>query len=492
MRPQLLKQPITLIQLVVVLGIGVFLGLASVGLPPFLIIMAIGGVVYLMIAWSRSEIAILLILLLTSTAFDPFVDGILPSISIGIGHLYIPDVLLAVLVGIIFLRGTVESKSFFTRTPLDVPLLVFYAIAIFSTAVAVFNSTVSFNQALGEFRVISLYLLFFLVTNLVRSKEQLLRLFNGIMLLVTLVAVAMIAQYVLGPTVPILPGRVENLNTGGSTAYGVTRILPPGQSLVMFGFICLVVKMLFDKISPRSVFNLIQLGVIGVAVLVTFNRNFWTAIVLALALVGILVSFRDKLKYVRIIFWSIFIGAMALAPFQSDKGSQVEKFVTGVTGRLTSIFNPQVGNESSLLYRAIENKYAFPQIASHPIVGLGLGANFRPPDPRLSGTDYIHNGHLYVMLKTGLLGYFFLMFFMFFSIIRGLRNWKEVADPLFKRIVLSSLSVLVGVFAANFVNPIFMQSFWTPVIGVMMGMSESVLVVYHKQHLDSSSSGKSI
>jgi hypothetical protein len=341
-------------------------------------------------------------------------------------------------------------------------------------------------------RIVNFFLTFFIVTNLVRNEKQLRRMFNGVIFLALIVALAMIAQYILGPSVPILPGRVETLDTAGTTSYGVARILPPGQSLVMLAFVCLVVQMLFDKRPFRFVVYLIQLGIIGLAVLLTFNRSFWTAIALSLFLVSLLVSFRDKVTYAKIVLWVVLIGAVVLTPFMSVKDSMVEKLMNGVMVRMSTLFSTDTAQESSLRYRYVENEYAYPQIASHPFIGLGLGANYRPLDRRIDFGPadsilryYIHNGHLWVILKTGLLGYLFLMWFLLLFVKRGLQNWKQIPDPLLKGIILSFIAIIPGILLASTVNPIFKQSFWTPVIGIMLGMSEIILRTTNNRSMDS-------
>jgi len=156
------------------------------------------------------------------------------------------------------------------------------------------------------------------------------------------------------------------------------------------------------------------------------------------------------------------------------------------------LFNPDTAKEDSLVYRYIENEYAYPQIESHPLFGLGLGANYRPVDRRVdygpaksSLTYYIHNGHLWVMLKTGLLGYVFFMWFLLLFVKRGLQNWKRITDPFLKGIVLSFVATIPGILLASTVNPIFKQSYWAPVIGVMLGMSEVILRMNNNQFIDS-------
>jgi hypothetical protein len=483
MQRQLLKQPSILNQFIVACGLGLLLGIASIKVPAFLLLLGVAGIFYVVIAWFWPEIALLGILFFTSTIFDIYAY---PSIPIGIGNLIISDILLFALIGIIFLRVLYRSSSYLIHTPLDKLLLAFYGTAILATAFGIYNSRISFNESLGEVRIVNFYLTFFIVTNLVRNEKQLRRLYGGVIVLAIFVASAMIAQYVLGPAVPILPGRVEVLATAGATSYGVTRVLPPGQSLVLLGFVCLAVQMLFDKKSSRFGLYLIQIGIIGLAVLLTFNRSFWTAITLALFLVGLLISLRDKVKYAKIAFWVVLIGIIVLTPLLAVKGGRVGKLVAGITVRMATLFSPDTTQEGSLIYRYIENEHAYSQIVAHPFLGLGLGAYYRQVDRRIDprqsvGSTYIHNGHLYVMLKTGLIGYVFCICLFLLFAKRGFQNWKQISDPLLKGIVLSSATVVIGILVANMVNPIFMTWYWPPAIGVMLGMGEVVLRLKNDQ-----------
>lgn len=479
MQNNLLKNPPLSLQLFVIYGLGLILGIISIWLPPYFVVVGIAGIIYLAVAWLWPEIALLGIIFFTSTIFEVYS---LPSIPIGIGNLIISDILIFVLIAIILYRGFIRHVSYFIHTPLDLPLLGFYAIALLTTLIAIFNSKVTFNQSLGEIRIVNYYLMFFIVTNLVRSEKQLRRLYKGIIFLAIFVALAMIAQYSLGNAIKLLPGRVETLSTAGTTSYGITRVLPPGQSLVLFAFVCLAVQLLFDKTSSRLPAYLLQLGIIGLAVLLTFNRSFWAAIILSLAIVGLLISLNDKVKYAKIVFWTVITVTFIFTPLLAVRGGDVEKLMNGIVIRMSTLFNPDTTKEDSLVYRFIENEYAYPQIASHPIIGMGLGTNYRPLDRRLDfgvNTDgmtfYIHNGHLWVMLRTGLMGYFFFMLFLILFVIRGFQNWKRVPDTLFRGLILSFVAMVIGILTAVTVNPIVNQSNWAPIIAVMLGMSEVTL-----------------
>lgn len=485
MQPQLSNRLVTSI-LFVAIGVGVSLGIVSAFLPPYLVLVGIGGILYIAIAWSWPEIALLAILFFTSTIFDIYA---LPSIPIGVGNLIVSDILIFTLIGIIFLRVIYWSSSYLIHTPLDFPLLAFYVTAILATVIGIYNSRITFNLSLGEVRVVNFYLTFFVVTNLVRSEKQLYRLYNGLIFLATFAAVVMIIQYVLGSSAQllgsassILYGRVETLNTAGTVSYGVERILPPGQALILPAFICLAVQMIFDKTS-RFAIHLVRLSIVGIGVLLTFNRSFWTASFLALLMVSVLISARDKVKYAKIVFWVVVVGVLLVAPFLSVKGGKVEKLANGIMIRMSTLFNPDTAKEQSLAYRYIENEYFYPQIEAHPFFGLGLGASYRPDDRRInsSGTYYIHNGHFWVMLKTGLMGYFFFTWMWIGFIKRSLQNWRQISNRFQKGIVLSVGVLAFGMLFVAVVAPIFRDWFWAPVIGVVFGMGE-VITKLNRDH----------
>ena len=270
------------VQVIIVLGIGIILGLMSVWFPPYVLLVVGGAIIYITVVWIWPEYALLGILVLLATAID---ENQLPSIPIGVGHIIVSDIILFSAIAIILIRGWVEPAFGFRHTNLDFPLLAFYIVAIFSTVLAIINKTVTIQQALGEVRTINLYLTFFLVTNLIRDEKHLRRLISGIFFLATLVGLLMIAQYFLGDVTRILPGRIETLFTGNSGDPGVTRILPPGQSLVLVALIAQPILLIFDKTPSKFLIRFFQLFVVGLAVILTFNRNFWVALVVALLLI---------------------------------------------------------------------------------------------------------------------------------------------------------------------------------------------------------------
>jgi len=491
MRYHFFRQPSFPLQVIVICGIGALLGLLTVWSPTYFLLIGLGAIIYLIVIWRWPEFALLGLLVLLATIFD---ENTLPSIPIGIGHLIISDFLLFIPIAILLLRVWGNPSISFNRTPLDFPLLAFYGIAVFSTILAIVNRTVTFNQSLGEWRVVNLFLTFFIVTNLINDEKHLRRLLSGIFVLSILVALMMLAQYFIGDVTQILPGRVEVLYTANVSDPGVTRIIPPGQSLVLVALIVFPVLLILDKTSskPKFILRLLLLLLVGLAVVITFNRNFWVAVVIAMFLVALLISTSEKIRFANLAVWLTVIVTMALFLILSFAGNQTQAFVDGVATRFDTLFSPTTLGESSLTYRAVEDGYALPQIAAHPLIGLGLGADYRPLDTRIDfgalsydKLAYIHNGHLWMILKTGILGYLFFIWFLFLFMQRSLKYWRQIPDPFQKAIVLAFAVAVVGILPAIIVNPMFSQSYWTPLLGIMIGINE-VIFRLNRDHIAAS------
>jgi hypothetical protein len=342
-------------------------------------------------------------------------------------------------------------------------------------------------------RVLSYYLTFFIVTNLVRELRQLNSLLNGLFLLATIVAAAMVVQFFLGHTVQLLSGRVESLGTQGVVYEDVTRILPPGVSIVLVSFGALLSILVLEKIKPRRLLKFLQFGLLGMALLFTFLRSYWAVLIIMFFLMGYIFRGYDRRRLIRWGLVAIFSAAMILLVIFSDPDSRAARLAGASMDRLSTLGRSGTfqGKDSSLNWRKIENRYAFSTIASHPLIGLGMGARYRPRDPRLDQRGasspsfdfrgYIHNGHLWVLLQSGLVGYISLMWLSLAFLIRGFRYWRSIANDRIRGVVLGFTLVYVAVLIAAVVNPTFTQWNWTPVIGIIMGINEVILMKFKQE-----------
>lgn len=461
------------------IGIGLLLGFASILLSPLWILAGIIAVAFFVVLIKRPEIGLLGYLVITSTVVN---GDSLPRLSIGVGKILITDIILLALLGTILIRALAEHDFKLVRTPLDLPLLVFLGIAFLSTFIAINQSRLTFNASLGEIRMLMSYLTFFVVTNLLRGERQLLVLLRGLFGLASLVALAMIVQFILGSRIPILFGRVETLGTEGETILGVTRIIPPGESLIFPTFIALTVSLMLNRHAPIQGSTLATWGLTGVGVLLTFKRNLWIAIFCILLVLAI---FGWNKVWTRMIgggFAIVLMGVALVSLIFSFPESKPAQLASGAFERLASLANPGTFEDpnSSLRWRDFEYQFAMPQIAAHPLLGLGQGAMYRPfvigkDSAEFDGRRYIHNGHLHLIVKAGLLGYLSFVAFTGVALVRGFRFWKQIPNTHLQAILLGFTLAYLGILIGSLVSPMIVTAWWTPVIGTLLGVNEVAL-----------------
>lgn len=473
---------------------GLLLGFATLVASPWLVLGLVCGGLFAVAAFIRPELFLLALVATTTTIISP--DEMPVIFSIGPGRVFITDFILLAPFGLIALRWLSDRDFEIVRTPLDWPLLAFYGIALLATLLGfireippgtginqIFSSPPEIiSLAIPHIRLVTYYLLFFAVTNVVREERQLNLLLDGLAIMAAVAAVAIVAQSLV-PSLSIVTkvGRVEALVTEGSAREDVTRVVDiPGEALVLVMLIVSCARVLHG--SPVSVMDWLKWGLLGAATLLSFNRNFWVCVAIALPILTYLSGDRG---WRRLATWGL-VGVLLVVVVVLVTLSMPESKIAGLSSaafeRFASIFNTETYSKGeSLRFRLIENSYAFPQIARRPVLGMGLGSRYRPYDSRLDwerfdGRGYIHNAHLWLVLKAGLAGYLCFIGLSILFLARGFKHWRRLTDPGRRITFLGFAAAYVGIlFAASFVNPVFMEVYWTPIIGLMMGINEVIL-----------------
>jgi hypothetical protein len=425
----------------------------------------------------------------------------LPALSVGI-TLQIPDILLVGSLGYIVVRSLALRNLPFVRTPLDRPLLIFYGVTLLSTLLALVQSSLDRYNAIASIRIFSYYLSFFVVTNLVRERRQLDLLLNGIFLLATLIAGAMIVQYMLGNSVQIFQDSAS-LDTQGKTYGAVTRIVPPGFSLLLVTFVTSMCLLVMERFKPIAFLRWLQCGLLAVAFLVTFLRSYYAPLILVVLLICYLTTGEERRRLIGYALWGVVITTpvvlvLLVAPPDSSTSRLATaswRLVNASWERLSTLGQSRTfggsgafqggDNDTWVDYRAIENAYAWSAIASHPVIGLGLGASYRPLDPKIDGYDarglmedrthFIHNSHLGVLLQSGLLGYLSLTWLSLAFLLRGFKNWRKAPNARLRAVVLGFTLAYLAVLIAAGANNVFMDWSWVPVLGIIIGINEVIL-----------------
>lgn len=450
--------------------------IASFYLEPLHFAIVIGcGILLLSILRLKPEIIMMCIVILGSSIVF---EEALPGIETGIGYFHVLDVLLLSLFGLIPLKYILEKEFRLVRTPLDLPLLLFYLAALIAACLAIFYYDLSLTKTLRKLSIVTYYLIFLAVTNLIHNEKQIRFLVKGLFCIGIVVGIAMLVQAIVGESVQLMPGRVEKAATL-NVIYEATRVLPPGQTLIYVLFITSACLIALQENNSGSSWRYVLMLCTGIGVTLTYNRSYWVSCIFCLILIMFLVDSAARKRFMRMsLIWFLVIGLSLIPILLSDPGGGGRQSINALTDRFDSLFKGRdTYADASLEWRRIENRYALERIAKDPLIGIGLNNDYRPrvfgPDENL--TSYIHNAYLYIVLNFGIMGALPFFVFYFGFILRGLRRWKKIQDNYLKSLVLGFSVSGIGIILACMVDPIFMQWFSIIVISIMTGLNEVII-----------------
>ena len=443
------------------------------------------GVLFIIISVRKPEIGILAIVAIIASVI--FGDSI-PLIHIPGGSFHVTDILLLVFLFMIPIKLLTDKRLGFQTTPLDMPLLLFMIAASTSAANAILIQKLDFNIVMRSFRALTYYLLYFVITNLFREKRKICSLFNGMFGIATLVSLAMLIQAAVGDAVHLMPGRVEAAQTNDIIYYKATRILPPGQTLIFVMFISAICTIaLINKPVFKSGHFYLLLA-IGSGILLTYNRNYWVSIIIAVFVLVLLISKKGKKRVLAWIVISVILAGLLILPLMNFSG-KAAAYIDSISDRFSSLFSvKKTYSGDSLGWRKIENDYAWRSVVQHPFVGIGLTNNYRPrisgmnSNPSWNASSYIHNGYLWILVDMGLLGFVPLMWFFIGFIIRGFSNWRKIRDPGERSILIGCTLSMMALSLCILVSPRFMEWYSIVVIATIMGVGETIIKHNEKKY----------
>lgn len=426
------------------------------------------------------EIGLISILVTTSSIIF---ENKLPLIPIGIGSFHVPDVILLGLLLLVGVRLLAEKNFNIVLSPLNTPIILFFLAMVFATLYGIFQGTVDFQSGFRSIRVITYYLTFFVVINLVREKEQVTRLCMGLSMLGVVIALAMLAQAVVGQKFEFLPGRVEELANQEPSASGVTRILPPGQSIILSMVIVQSILVVAIGHSLKKWQTITLWFILAAALLVTFTRTFWLQLLFGMGVTFYFLKREEKNKMIRYSLGLLLLGILFGLYLITFPSLSISKVWRASLLRFNTLFSTATFEESSLQWRKIENEYGIEQVYTHPLWGLGLGARYRPFDPRLDDLSsewdarkYMHNAHLWMLVQGGLVCYLLFLWLSYSYVKNSLKEIPSVRDPFLRTYYLGFVITFISCFLGAFFSPMFFQWYWTPFFGIMMGVCEAIRI----------------
>lgn len=442
--------------------------------------LALAGLFGFWVAFFRPDLMILLVLAMSSTIVE---DAQLPSFR---GFTAI-EMCLMVLLGVVMTRALSSKRveESFVRTPLDWPVFLFFVASTISNYNGLNNLGTVDSFVNYVWRRLLNYLIFFAVTNLIRTRRQLTTLVGGMFVMATVVAVLMIAQQAVGTSVSLIPSR-ERVATAaalGQAQAGVARVALPGVALVYVMLLpAFVLHVTPDYLKAHKWLSLIPVVLLPVATLFTFTRSLWLGAVLS---GSILVLFpRVEGRRVVLLILILAVSVAVLVPLLIPYFPRVATVVDAVTARFASLFaGEELVYDSSTQWRLRENDLAIAKFKEYPILGIGPKGVYRTPwsdgeTDQYGVCDlcrYIHNSYLYLLVDLGIVGVLPVLWFSILFLLRGFSAWRTVQDLVLRGIIVGFTLSYIAVLVTSVSSPRFTESYFIPVIGVALGINEVAL-----------------
>lgn len=279
------------------------------------------------------------------------------------------------------------------KATINTPMMLFFIILLvsFFHGVALSNN---FVYALGDlFQFGEMVFFYLLITFVMTDNDIYAALRSGLIVVI----LSSIVQYALN-----YAGMFSDLYLAIDDV--ATRKVD--NDLIPVAFIMLIVFYLNADLAGKKTLA-IPMVLMSFCLILTYTRSYWFGVVAGLIYVVI-----KRMKNIWMFGRSIVVGIMIVFALMSMSTS-VSQRVTYTIEQLTSPTHPEQ------LQRQIEFYAAMEQIINHPLLGLGLGAEFEADIfNRFTGNveetkkHFVHNAFLRIALATGLpglLAYFWIM-----------------------------------------------------------------------------------
>lgn len=407
-----------------------FVGLTSIFLPWTLNLALFGGVFYLLLIWFMPWVGFATYILLMI---------VLPDFKIA-------DVVTLVTLFLFVLRvWRTEGKLKLIDRTILIPFLLFTGIFFFSLFISkiYFHNSISYMYRDG--RSFFYWAWFPIITLMLhKSNSEYKKLLNVLFSVAIAVATIAMLQGFLG--VQIVSGRVSELETSGVIQSAFTRVQMPGFIFVMFALIGMVLSALYRNINLY--FSTLIITILTIALFLNFGRALWVWTSIGIILTIFFLDIKKSKILIIYLFASIFLVVSILVVFKPT-------VLDAAVDRIVSV-KDEGGRASSYGWRKWENEDAVKNIYQSPLLGVGVGGEYRNWISQLSifpdHTRYIHNSYLFIALKLGLptLILYLWLFGANWNLARITRK-KTVAEH--QVFLISGLAVLPAILGLSTTQP---------------------------------------
>ncbi len=332
-----------------------------------------------------------------------------------------------------FTTGTMGKPNVLMEPAITVPA-VLYLIACLLSFMDTYDQTASVIGLLLELEMV---LVFFVLVNAVRNREQLIPFLRGMYWGLGIECVIYVIQNILGYSFDIL-GRtryagVTDLDAGSIGSQRGTFCGAPATAGLYFSIwtLCLIGVYLCRRKLPVGVKVLPTMAMGVLCLALAAKRAPWIGFAFAIVVLMLLLWFHSRSAYFRLgrVLGIVAVPALALLPLILLRASQ----------------------NSSGAYEERKNltRIAWRMFEAHPIFGVGIGnydglkREFLPED--WMGWVYkVHNHYMLVLAETGAVGmgcYLLLHGMILWTAFKGIRRIAEPYRPFQVSVVAALIAI---------------------------------------------------
>ncbi|MBU0759171.1 MAG: O-antigen ligase family protein [Candidatus Omnitrophica bacterium] len=324
-----------------------------------------------------------------------------------------------------FTRMFSEGSIKLRRTDIDTPLIIFIILAVIST----FRSPYTHDSLMELFKLLSLALVFYLVVNNIRGREDILSVSNVIVIMGAGLSLFGIIQYAGGLS-----------NSWWSNRYFLSSVYVNHNHFAGLLELCLplcVGLALTEKAVAKKLFYVYLIIIMFVAFVLSMSRGGWFSLTIAMAVMFALLSKKGFIRFgiIAVILLLVAIGFFIVKNIG----------IGPVANRIASY------RELDFSGRLYIWKGGLRLLRERPFLGSGLGTfiyffpRYRPVGFNLFA-NAAHNDYLQVAVELGILG-LLCMIWIFYMMMRKAMATYLTSHSSFKKAL--SVGLFTGILSLS-------------------------------------------
>ncbi len=250
--------------------------------------------------------------------------------------------------------------------------------------------------------------------------------------------------------------------------------IPLNEILLLSGSLASLVMLVHSRDWRRVGLWLAATLVFAGSLVITQSRAYWIDFGFGVVLLALVVGRAERKRVAMYLFSSaLALFVLGLAFF----GDFMWTLAIGLIDRFMSIFSA-ASSDISLINRFFESRAVWDRVLQNPIMGYGLGVQYRVFDIIDDFTffrAYTHNGILSLWYKFGIVGLLSMLFFWFRSARAGLRAFQTQSLRTSYRLygLIACLGLATYLPSVMTSNPFFLSDTLI-IFGIMAGWAGGV------------------